>query len=231
MFNSFYRSLQANSFKSQGNKSAIRNSKFEIRTPVDARALTMNSFRTLLTIACCLIISCSSAAENDFEKIVSRIHKYFSEKPIFLTSVKTIAATEVTYAYYSMRVDEYNLIYDARETSGQTSHYRAFLTISCKVSDNASNGDSVSKISEFASSEGVVPDKVSGFSTTSMAVANQDFSNSGRLMTIIIRYSNQGDTWLYEDISISGGASTESLVDDLKNFPQNKAFREAIGMP
>jgi hypothetical protein len=191
----------------------------------------MKHLPKLLLVFCMLVISCSSAAENDFEKIVSRIDKYFSEKPIFLTSVKNIANNEITHAYYSMRVEEYNLIYDVRETSGKTSRYGAYLTISCRILDNASSGDSISKISDFAVSEELTPKRASGFSTTSMALANQDFSNNSKRMTIIIRYSHQENKWFYDSISVSGVTSSKSLVDDLKNFPQNKAFREAIGIP
>jgi len=176
------------------------------------------------------MISCSSTAENDFEKIVTRVNEYLSGKLILLTSTKSIRNNEETYVYYSLRVEDYNLTYDVREDFRETSRFRAYITISCKASDNADSGDSTSNLSGFSASEGIMPTKARGFSTTSMALANQYFSNNSKPMTIITRYSHQENEWFYDSISVSGVTSSESLVDDLKNFPQNKAFREAFGM-
>ena len=67
-----------------------------------------------------------------------------------------------------------------------------------------------------------------GFSTTDLALLNSDFSTDSQKLAIIIRYYYQNDYWHYNDLTIV--YSPAYFTKDLENFPQNKAFREAIGM-
>lgn len=184
----------------------------------------------VLIILCMLTISCSSAAEKDFGKIVTRVNDYFSGKPVLLISDRIIKGGQESYNYYCILIKNYNLTYGVKKSFSKTNPYNAFLVTSCDLLDNAGSGDSVSKIYEFGMSEGVIPNKTSGFSTTSLALANQNFSNRSKTMTIIIRYSYQENKWSYDDMSISGLESARSLINDLTYFPQNKAFRDAIEM-
>ena len=71
-------------------------------------------------------------------------------------------------------------------------------------------------------------EQIRGYSTTTMASANTDFSSNMRALSIIIRYSYQEHHWNYADIA--GGGPSKSFLHDLETFPQNKAFRKAVGM-
>jgi hypothetical protein len=188
----------------------------------------MKYFRTLLAVTGCLIVSCSSGAEDSFEKIVARVDKYFSGTPSLLTSNKVTKDGQQSYVYYVLKIDKYNLSYDVKNTYSAASPYSAYIRLSSKVSDNIKSGDLILDTSEFSVISEIAAAEASGFSTTSMALANNDFSQNDKSVTLIMRYSYQGDNWTYRNMT-AGGAS-ESLIRDLESFPQNKEFREAIGM-
>ena len=61
-----------------------------------------------------------------------------------------------------------------------------------------------------------------------MALANKDFSSDPKSVTFIIRYSYEGGQWTHTGM-VAGGME-ESVILDLETFPQNKGFREAVGM-
>lgn len=191
----------------------------------------MNHWRNVTVLICFLLIACSPVAESEFEQTITRVNEYLSGKPVLLTSNRIVKGNEETYIYYCLRIENYNLDYSVKQGFSKITPYNGFIYLSFNVFDNANSGDVVSDISPLAFSAEIVPKKAVGFSTTTVAMSNQDFSKSGRSASITIKYSYQGNQWLYSDISVSGGALTEALADDLKNFPQNKKFRVAIGMP
>ena len=189
----------------------------------------MNSLRTLLIALCCLIVSCSSQAENSFQKIATRVDKYFSGQPCLLTSAEIIKDGEQAYAYYALKIIDYNLSYDVKNTYSASSPYNASISLSCRVSDNIKSGDVVLDTSQLRVSSAIATSsEASGFSTTSLALANHDFSSHGKPVTLIIRYSYQDGKWTYSSMATAG--APESLIRDLESFHQNKSFRDAVGI-
>jgi hypothetical protein len=188
----------------------------------------MNYKSTLLTIICLLTVACSSQAEENFNQIVARVDKYFSEKPILVTSNKIIKDGQTVFSYYAIKVIEYNLSFDVQKTFSSTLQYNAFIIIKCVVLDNAKNGDLVFDSFVLNVKDRIVSYEASGYSTTNMAIANKGFSSNSKSLTLIIRYSYQDDKWIC--IDIAGGGISGSLFRDLETFPQNKEFREAVGM-
>lgn len=183
--------------------------------------------RTLLTTLCFLIVSCSSDAKNEFEKIVSRVDQYLSEKPILLTSQRISKEGKEIYTYYGYRIVDYKLQYDLKRSFGSVSSYNAIIRISCSALDNAKSGDLFSDISRFQTDLEIISREASGFSTTQTALANNDFSKESRWI-ITVGYSYRNATWIYN--GITGGPPSGFFLQDLRTFPQNKGFREAIGM-
>ena len=187
---------------------------------------SMNLKLFLASILCILTISCDSGDQAKFEKIVSRIDIYFSSKPVILTSQKITKNGEEVYAYYGLKIINHSLSYNTTRLPS-ASGYSATVTIMCNALKNSKSGDLISDISEFQTKLGIKSKEPGGFSTTNMALADSDFSESSK-WTILIRYFYQNDGWIYHDVE--GGLSSDSFVHDLEIFPQNKEFREAIGM-
>jgi len=181
----------------------------------------------LLVFACAFMISCSSDAKTEFEKVVFRVDKYLSERPILVSSKKVMKGSEDVYAYYALRIVDYDLSYNIKRTFSSVSPYQAVIRISCHILNNAKSGDLISDISAFQHEVGILSKEASGFSTTDMALHNTDFSTKSRL-AFMIRYSYQSHDWIYN--SIEGGPLSESFFHDLQTFSQNKEFRKAIGM-
>ena len=186
----------------------------------------MNHKLLLASLLCILTISCTSVEQTKFEKIVSRIDKYFSSKPVILTSQKIIKEDEEVYAYYALKIINHSLSYNTTRFSS-ASGYSATVSIMCNSLRNSKSGDLISDISEFQTRLGIGSEEPGGFSTTNMALADGDFSESSK-WTILIRYFYRNDRWIYDDVE--GGPSSKSFVHDLKIVPQNEDFREAIGM-
>jgi hypothetical protein len=132
-----------------------------------------------------------------------------------------------TYTYFGYKIAGYELNYDIKRTFSSRSPYSAFIKISCNALENAKRGDMFSDNAEFQTDSGIISREASGFSTTQMALANPDFSSESKWL-IIVGYSYQNDGWIYS--SIVGGPPSHSFIHDLKTFPQNRGFREAIGM-
>lgn len=188
----------------------------------------MKYHHTLLVAACLLIVGCSSQAETSFEKIVVRVDKFFAGQPSLLTSTRIVEDGQQAYAYYTLKVDKCTLSYDVKNTYSTSSPYIAFISLSCEASDNIKSGDLVRDTSEFRVTSEVSKSEASGFSTTSMALANNDFSSNHKPVTFLIRYSYQNSTWACT--SVTAGGAPKSLIRDLESFPQNKSFREAVGI-
>jgi hypothetical protein len=180
----------------------------------------------LATLLCILTVSCTSVEQAKFTKIVSRIDKYFSSKPVILTSQKITKNDEEVYAYYALKIIDHSLSYNTARLSS-ASGYSATVPIICNSLRNSKSGDLISDISEFQTQLGVRSKEPGGFSTTNMALADGDFSESSK-WTILIRYFYRNHGWIYQ--KVEGGPSSESFVHDLEIFPQNKEFRQAIGM-
>jgi hypothetical protein len=175
-----------------------------------------------------MILSCSSVAHNDFEKVVARLDKYFSENPVVLTSTRIISDHQEVHVYYSLKITKYKLSYKVRKSYSITSPYNAIVNISCSALNNAKSGDTVADIVKLTSRDGSVSLDASGFSTTSLALTNRNFSSGMRPFTFTIRYAYQNNHWICT--GISGSSASESFIPDLESFPQNKNIREAIGM-
>ena len=184
--------------------------------------------QTLLIATCCLISSCSSQAETSFDKIATRVDKYLSKQPCLLTSAEIIKDGQQAYAYYALKIIEYNLSSDVKNAYSTDSLYSGSINLSCTVVDNIRSGDLALDISPFTVTSGIAPAEASGFSTTTMALANNDFSSHSKPVTFVLRYSYRGGKWTYTDMA--AGGMQESLIADLETFPQNKEFREAIGL-
>ena len=188
----------------------------------------MKYHHTLLIAICCLIVSCSSQADTSFEKIVTRVDKYLSGQPCLLTSAEITKDGQQAYAYYALKIIDYNLSGDVENTYSADSPYSASISVSCTVSDNTKGGDLVPNASGFGTTSEIAASEASGFSTTTMALGNNDFSSHGKAVTFIIRYSYRGGKWIYS--SMAAGGVPESLISDLESFPQNKSFRDAVGL-
>ncbi|MEJ2431544.1 MAG: hypothetical protein P8075_21910 [Deltaproteobacteria bacterium] len=188
----------------------------------------MNFLRALLIALCCFATSCSSQAETSFEKIVTRVDKYFSGQPCLLTSAEITKDGQQVYAYYALKIIGYNLSYDVKNTYSTASPYSGSINLSCNVVDNTRSGDLSLDISALKVTSEIAPVEPSGFSTTSMALANKDFSSHPKSVTFIVRYSYEGGKWAH--IGMVAGGMEESVILDLETFPQNKSFREAVGM-
>ena len=180
----------------------------------------------LVSVLCILTISCASGERGEFERVVSRIDKYFSSKPVILTSQRITKNNEEVYAYYGLKIINHSLSYNTTRLPS-ASGYSATVTIMCNALKNSKSGDLISDISEFQTKLGIKSKEPGGFSTTNMALADSDFSESSK-WTILIRYFYQNDRWIYHDVE--GGPSSDSFIHDLEIFPQNKEFREAVGM-
>ena len=188
----------------------------------------MKYCQTLLVAACLMIVGCSSAAEDSFEKIVARVDYYFAGQPLLLTSAKITKDVEQAYAYYALKIDKFNLSYDVNKAYSLVSPYNAFINLSCEVANNAKSGDQILDISEIKVASEIYNAEATGFSTTSLALANNNFSSDRKSVTFILRYAYQDNHWTYEGMTVGG--TSESLIDDLESFSQNKPFREAVGM-
>jgi hypothetical protein len=145
-----------------------------------------------------------------------------------LTSAKVIKDGQQTHAYYALKIIEHNLSYVVKNAYSTASPYKASINLHCNVLNNLSSGDIVLNISEFNVTSEIATSEASGFSTTSMALANNDFSSNNKSVTFIVRYSYQGGNWTYT--GMAAGGAPESLIRDLESFPQNKEFREAVGL-
>ena len=188
----------------------------------------MNFKQALLTIVCLILISCSSAAENEFEKIIAQADKYLSEEPTILTSNKIIKDGQLTYAYYALKIIKFNLSYNVSTTFSSSSHDEGLIMISCNILDNARRGDLVTPIAGLAVGAEAISNQASGFSTTAMALNNIDFSSTEKPITIIVRYAWESDKWNFTEISCGG--MSDSFIHDLQTFPQNREFRQAVSM-
>jgi len=186
-----------------------------------------NLKRTLFVITCFIVLSCGSDAELEFERITSRLDTYLTKQPVLLTSNKTLKDNQEIYAYFALKVIGYELSYDTSRTFSKTIPHKAFVEIECEVIENSKNGDVVSNIPELKMSHLGNYRESSGFSTTDLAL-NSDFSPDSQKLTIIIKYFYQNDYWHYNNLVV--GSTSAYFTQDLENFPQNKAFREAAGM-
>jgi hypothetical protein len=175
-----------------------------------------------------MVLSCGSDAELKFEKITSRLDAYLTKQPVLLTSNKTIKDNQDIYAYFALKIIGYELSHDVSRTFSKTISRKAFVEISCEVKENSKNGDVVSNITELKMSHLNNYRESSGFSTTDLALLNSDFSHDSQKLTIRVTYFYQNDYWHYNDLAVS--STSAYFTQDLENFPQNKAFREAIGM-
>ena len=182
---------------------------------------------SLFTLVCMLIISCSSDEQLKFEQVVTQIDKYFSSKPVLLTSKKIIKKNEEVFSYYALKIIDYDLSYNIIRSSYAFSPYTATVTIICNAVNNSKSGDLISDISEFQTELGIRSKDLSGFSTTNMALANNNFAENST-WTMFIRYSYRNDRWTYDNVA--EGPESESFISDLEDFPQNENFRKAIGM-
>ena len=189
-------------------------------------ARTMKNKLLLVTLLCILTISCGSVEQAEFEKIVSRIEKYFSSMPVILTSQKITKDNEEVYAYYALKIFKHSLSYNTTRLSSG-SGYTATVTIMCNSLSNSKSGDLTSEIASSQIDSGSIPKEPAGFATTNMPLADSDFSEPSK-WTIWIRYLYRNESWIYDDIE--GGPTSESFIHDLEIFPQNMEFREAIGM-
>ena len=159
---------------------------------------------------------------------MTRLDKYFSGQPCLLTSTRIVKDGEQAYAYYALKIIRYNLSYDVRGTYSTGSAYSGSINLSCNVVDNTRSGDLVVDPSELRVSSAIPASEASGFSTTSLALANNNFSSNNKTETLIIRYSYQGGNWTY--CGMAAGGAPELLIRDLESLSQNKEFREAVGI-
>jgi len=187
-----------------------------------------NLKRTLVVITCFILLSCGSDAELEFEKITSRLDKYLTKQPLLLASNKTVKDNQDVYAYFALKIIGFKLSYDISATFFKTIPYKAFVEIECKAIENSKNGDIFSDISELKMSHLDNFLKPIGFSTTDLALLNDNFTTDSKKLTIIIRYLYQNNYWHYNNLAI--GSMSLYFTKDLESFSQNKAFREAIGM-
>ena len=187
----------------------------------------MNYKLLLFAAMCFFLVFCASQEEQKLGEIESGIAGYLSKSPTLLTSNKVPKEGEEIYAYYALKVIKYNISYDMRRTSPSQSHEGVTVEISFKALDNSKSGDLISYMSQFQTELDIEFRESSGFSTTHMALANTDFT-SERNGSIMIRYIYRDGNWIYD--GMSGGALPQSFINDLETFPQNKEFREAIGM-
>lgn len=188
----------------------------------------MNYRQPIFAIICLILLSCSSAAKNEFQTIIARVNKYLSERPTILTSNRIIRDGQITYAYYALKLTKFNLSYDISKTYSSSSDYEGFIIISCNTLDNAWGGDLTAGIAGLGVGAEAIANQASGFSTTAMALNNTDFSSTDKPLTIIVRYSWTPDKWNLTNISCGG--MPDSLINDLQTFPQNKQFRQAVAM-
>lgn len=183
----------------------------------------------LLVFISALIISCSTDAKTDFDKIVLRVDKYLSKKPILVGSQEVIRGGEHVYVYYALRIVDYNLSHHIRKLSPSVFPYKTSIRISSNVLHNAKSGDVSSDIfpSQTEIEGGILSAEASGFTTVDMALRNTNFSTKSKL-ALIIKYTYEYDDWICN--GIEGSYLAESFFCDLETFPQNKQFRTAIGM-
>ena len=181
----------------------------------------------MLTILCLLTVSCSFKASNEFERIISRVDKYLSERPVLITSEQITKDGKEMYAYYAYKIIKYELHHTINWTFSSSSPYSASIKISCDALDNAQSGDLFSDISEFQTKLEIIAREASGFSTTQMALDHPAFTKESR-WTITVEYAYREDGWIY--LGMTGGPPSDYFVSDLERFPQNKRFRDAIGM-
>jgi len=153
---------------------------------------------------------------------------YFAGKPIVLTSEEITKEGKEVFAYYGLKIVDYEISHGIKRSSRESYLYSASMHISCSALDNAAGGDLSSDTYEFQTVLEITPERASGFSTTNIALTNNDFSSNKRSFNIIIRYLYQGDHWIYA--GMAGGGPSKSFLHDLETFPQNKAFRQAVGM-
>jgi hypothetical protein len=186
----------------------------------------MNNKLLLATLLCILPISCSSVEQAKFEKIVSRIEKYFSSMPVILTSQKITKDNEEAYAYYALKIINHTLSYNTTRLSSG-SGYAATVTIICNSLSNSKRGDVTYDIASFQIELESSSKEPAGFATTDMPLADADFSEPSK-WTIWIRYFYRNDNWICDEVE--GGPTSESFIHDLQIFPQNEKFRKAIGM-
>ena len=100
--------------------------------------------------------------------------------------------------------------------------------MSCSVLDNSGSGDVSSDIVDFAKTLGPENKENMGFSTLDLALKNGDFSAAPEALALYVKYSYANDKWVFKGLST--GAAPELLLVDLQQLPQNKPFRQAIGM-
>ena len=188
----------------------------------------MNSKRLLLPILTLALVSCSSPAERTFKQMVSQLDTYLTQKPCLLTSRKILKDGQESYVYYALKLDKHDIDSGLEKTFVATSTHRGYIRISCTAFDNSSSGD-VSPDTISATEKGASEhDKPEGFSTTDLALKSASFSPTTRTFSIYVDYTYQEGGWVCK--AMSGGATPELLINDLQHLPQNRPFREAIGI-
>ena len=192
-------------------------------------SLRLTLFRYFLCIAAiAALLSCSSHAERSFKREVSRLTAYMSKHPHLLTSRKILKDGKETHVYYVLKVERFQANDSVERTFLSDVPYGGSITILCSVADNSGRGDVASDTIDFAKSLGAEGTKDKGFSTTDLALRNGDFSPSPETLAVYLKYLYEKDRWSYKGLSLGG--APELLLVDLQQLPQNKPFRQAIGM-
>jgi len=181
-----------------------------------------------LPILALALVSCSSQAERAFKQVVSQLDTYLAQKPCLLTSKKIVKDGQESYVYYALKLDKYEIEFGVEGTSVAMSPHIGYIRISCTALDNSSSGDVSADTISTTQKGGSEPARREGFSTTDMALKNTAFSPDARTFSIYVDYTYQGSGWVCK--TMSGGATPELLINDLQHLPQNKPFREAIGI-
>ena len=188
---------------------------------------------TLLRSALCIaasvaLFSCSSQAERGFKGTVSRLSSYLSQQPHLLTSRKITKDGQTMHVYYALKVHSFQLDYSVERTFLADVPYQGFITVSCTVMDNSDSGDVSSDMFDFAKTLEPESKENKGFSTLDLALRNGDFSAVPEALALYVKYAYVNDKWILKGLST--GAAPGLLLADLEQLPQNKPFRQAIGM-
>lgn len=188
----------------------------------------MNSKRLLLPILTLVLISCSSHAERSFKQEVSRLTSYMSQQPHLLTSRKILQDGNEIHVYYVLKVERVQFDDSVERTFLSDVPYRGSVTISCSIVDNSASGDVTADTIDFAKGSGPESRGNKGYSTVDMALRNGDFASPSETLAVYLRYSYEKDRWICKSLSLGG--APELLLVDLQQLPQNRPFRQAIGM-
>ena len=170
-------------------------------------------------------LSCSSKLTETFAIQVDKISNYFAQHPILLGSNKIIKDNQIIFAYYALKIENYELFSDIQRNIFYPAS--GYIKVSCEASSNQNSGDLIDERIDLIKSVTLLSPQGSGFSTTAQALQNSNFTAKTNVI-FLLNYTYRKGEWVFTSVrSMGDDASMISYLTELQRYDD---FRKAIGM-